>query len=136
MDQRAVIAKKEVMIKENKLQISLLQNEIQLSQRRQDTVINKQFGTSPLKIETMSFSSRTYNALMAEGITTCSALLAYTSFNDLSRIRNIGTTTLLDIANKMYSYGFCDWVNKTLVNTTGKLREIIQRGLDNRNGMF
>ena len=130
MDQKAKIEEKDAMLEalknENRKPVSSLQNLMKDTQRKDVSIVKK----TPFNIVEIPFSPRTYNALVAEGIFKCGEICAYTSFNELSRIPNIGRAALIDIAKKMYRFGFRNWVNTALIHTKGILRDMIQRELE------
>jgi sigma-70, region 4 len=134
MDQKAKIeeqnAMMEAMKNENRKPVSSLQNLMKETQRKDVSIAKKDFESTPFNIVEIPFSSRTYNALVAEGIFKCGEICAYTSFNELSCIPNIGRAALIDIAQKMYCFGFRNWVNTALIHTKGILRDMIQRELE------
>ena len=134
MNQKAKIAEQDAMMEamknENRKQASSLQNLMKEARRKDVAIAKKDFESAPLNIAEIPFSSRTYNALAEAGIFKCSEICAYTSFNELFRIPNIGRAALIDIAQKMYRFGFRDWVNTALINTKGVLWDMIQRGLE------
>lgn len=83
-----------------------------------------------IKIEVTDFSTRTYNALREAGINDYDTLLSFPSFDDIMCLPNFGQVTILEIACKMYEYGYTAWVRFAAALTNERLRAIIENALN------
>ena len=77
------------------------------------------------KIKDVFFSTRIATVLARANITNIDDLLCINDFNAIFNIRYIGITSILEIIRIMYELGYSEWVQQTLCNTKGDLRDTL-----------
>ena len=77
------------------------------------------------KIKDVFFSTRIATVLARANITNIDDLLCINDFNAIFNIRYIGITSMLEIIRIMYEFGYSEWVQQTLCNTKGDLRDTL-----------
>lgn len=120
-----------IMEKEITLSYFKKQLEILLLNRQQYQFIEKYSEEQNLKkIADMAFSKWIKTALLHAKIFYCVDLLAFESFDEISRIRGISLVAAIEIALTMSESGYRECVGLALCNTQPELRELIQKAIE------
>ncbi len=89
--------------------------------------MQNQLACRKMKIIDMGFPRRLSNALARAGIYDCDALLALNSFQEFTKMTNIGRLSIFQIVHKMRACGYAEWADKIEEGGDRRYIELQQR---------
>lgn len=121
------LKKQEDLIAEKKETVSAKDSQIAFMNQQIETLLitGESEQVESKKIKDVFFSTRIATVLARANITNIDDLLCINDFNAIFNIRYIGITSILEIIRIMYELGYSEWVQQTLCNTKGDLRDTL-----------